>query len=161
MEVRGLPALALMVVVTAILTALAIYLTPLKHLNLIAPTVHTISPTAFYEKFTANPEKYLFIDVREPSQYAAAHPKGSINIPIADLTDVHSQLPRSGKQIVITCTTGRLAEIAYGYLENQGFLNLLHITGGLRQWSLEKLPIEGTNVSQGTLSYAAQMVCRG
>lgn len=159
--IHGLPALALIIVTTALVTILSIYLTPLKHLNIISPTMNEIDPAVFYQKFTANPEQYLFIDVRSPSEYAAVHPKGSINIPIADLTDMHSQLPKNGKQIVLTCTTGRLAEVAYGYLQNWGFLNLLHITGGLQQWSLEGLPVEGTSVPKGSLSLAAYTICRG
>ena len=155
----------LSIVVTAILTVLVIYLTPLKHLNIVSPAMTEIDPTTFYKDFTANPGKYMFVDVRTASEFAAAHPKGAINIPIASLADenVRAELPKSGKQIVLTCTDGRLAAVAYGYLQNWGYLNLVHLTGGLKQWTLEGLPTEGTNVPKVSLSLASSvlMVCPG
>lgn len=155
----------LSVVVTALVTVLVIYLTPLKHFNLISPTMNEVDPVAFYKEFTANPDKYLFVDVRTPSEYAAAHPKGAVNIRIADLADpsVRAELPKSGRQIVLTCTDGKLAAVAYGYLQNWGYFNLLHLTGGLEQWALDGLPIEGTNVPKVSISVAlgTPMVCPG
>lgn len=138
----------LIIVTTAILTVLAIYLTPLKHLNLASPTMDEVGPAAFYKAFTDKPDKYLLVDVRTPAEYAAIHPKGSINIRIADLSDanVRAALPKSGKQIALIEADGKLATVAYGYLENLGYLNVLHVTGGLQQWSLDGLPVEGTTV---------------
>src|SRR3989344_5611029 len=107
----------LIVLVAVVATALAIYLTPLRHFTLISPTIH-----------------------------ASAHAKGSINIPIENLFDEHYRLPKYGKKIALICTTGRLAGVAYGYLENWGFQNLMHIEGGVANWSTEGLPIEGKNV---------------
>lgn len=153
----------LSIVTTAIVTVLVVYLTPLKHLNIVSPSMVEISPVAFNKAFNENPEKYLFVDVRSPSEYAAAHPKGSINIPIANLAEeaVRAGLPKEGKRIVLTCTDGRLAAVAYGYLQNWGYLNLMHLTGGLQQWSLDGLPVEGTNVPKVSLSLAHIMVCPG
>ncbi len=146
----------LFVIATMVCTALVIYLTPLKYFNLVSPTMREIDPAVFFEDFTTNPDKYLFVDVRSPGEYAAAHPKGAINIRIADLADplVRSQLPRSGKQIVLTCTGGKLSAVAYGYLEHWGYRNLLHLTGGLEQWRVEGLPIEGTEAPTKSLSLA-------
>ena len=168
---KNLPALVIGFVVAALLTTLVIYLTPLKHLNLVPPTMHEVDPVAFYKEYTAHPDRYIFVDVRVPSQYTAAHPKGAINIPIAELSDpaVRAQLPKSGKQIVLTCSDGKLAAIAYGYLQNWGYLNLLHLTGGLQQWAIDGLPVEGTSVSAATsttgknhsLAFVPSRVCPG
>lgn len=152
--------------VTAIVAVLVIYLTPLKHLNIVAPTMNEVDPMAFYKDFSAHPEKYIFVDVRTPSEYGLAHPKGAINIRIADLSDpnIRAQLPKSGKQIVLTCTDGKLAAVAYGYLQNMGYLNLLHLTGGLQQWALDGLPVAGTSVSEAqgaSLAFASPIVCPG
>lgn len=155
----------LSVIATVIVTTLIIYLTPLKHLNIVSPTMNEVDPIAFYKEFSANPDKYIFVDVRTASEYTAAHPKGSINIRIADLSDanVRATLPKSGKQIVLTCTDGKLAAVAYGYLQNWGYQNLLHLTGGLEEWSLDGLPIEGTSVSKVSVAFASgvPIVCPG
>src|SRR3989344_2710798 len=111
------------VVVAIIVTIFAIYLTPLKHLNLVAPETKDIDPAEFWTDYSANPEKYMFIDVRQTADYDENHAKGSINIPIQKLFEQHGELPKSGKTIVLICTGGSLSGVAYGYLEHQGFLN--------------------------------------
>jgi rhodanese-related sulfurtransferase len=136
--------------------ALLIYLTPLKHANLISPTMHEVDPAAFEADFVKHPDDYIFIDVRSPNVYQSAHAKGSINIPIENLYDEHYTLPKSGKKIVLICTTGRLAAIAYGYLQDWGFTNLLHLQGGLQNWTYEGLPIEGQSVFSTSTSDSHQ-----
>lgn len=136
----------LSMLVTIVATALLIYLTPLRHIMLVSPTMREMDPKVFYTAFSANPDKYLLIDVRSPSIYTSAHAKGAINIPIENLYDERNSLPRSGKQIALICTTGRLAAVGYGYLESQGFTNLIHIEGGMVNWVTEGLPVEGKNI---------------
>lgn len=138
--------LIIVALVAVVATALAIYLTPLKHFNLISPTMHEIDPKAFYDDFSQHPDDYIFIDVRSPQIYTAGHAKGAINIPIENLFDEHYSLPKTGKKIALICTTGRLAGVAYGYLEDWGFQNLLHIEGGVANWSTEGLPVVGQNI---------------
>lgn len=133
-------------VAVALAVVLAIYLTPLKWLNMIEPSINDIDAAMFYEDFTANPDKYIFIDVRNEGAYRTAHAKGSINQPIGSLFDGHKLLPKSGKTIVLICSSGRLAGVAYGYLEHQGFFNLARIEGGVQAWALADLPLEGSNI---------------
>jgi len=140
-------AVLIAVVVTALATVLAVYLTPLKHLNLVAPETKDIDPAAFWKDYSANPDDYMFIDVRQTADYAENHAKGSTNIPIQKLFEQHGELPKSGKTIVLICTGGSLSGVAYGYLEHQGFLNLLRIKGGLRNWIIEGMPIENASTS--------------
>jgi len=138
--------IALAAVAAILATAALIYLTPLKWVNVIEPRMHDIDAAQFYRDFEANPDKYVFIDVRTASAYDTLYAKGSVNHPIANLFDIHETLPRSGKEIVLICSTGRLAGIAYGYLEREGFQNLLRIEGGLQAWVLAGLPVEGSNI---------------
>ncbi|OHA18385.1 MAG: hypothetical protein A2664_04910 [Candidatus Taylorbacteria bacterium RIFCSPHIGHO2_01_FULL_46_22b] len=132
-------------VVTAILATVAIiYLTPLKHLNIVEPRIDNIDPKAFYDAYTQNPDKYIFIDVRPESAYNRLHAFGSINIPLHLLYDERRVLPKSGKTIVLICSGGRASGVAYGYLEHYGFLNLKRVEGGIENWQLQGLPVEGT-----------------
>ena len=131
---------------TAFVTVIAIYFTPLRHVQLLSPTMNSMDPAEFYKDFSANPDKYMLIDVRSASVYQSAHAQGAVSIPIENLFDEHYILPRTGKQIALICTTGRLAAIGYGYLENWGFRNLIHIQGGMVNWTTEGLPVEGSNV---------------
>ncbi len=140
----------LAILVAIVATALLIYLTPLKHITLVPPTMNSMSAREFYTEFSAHPEEYIFVDVRSANIYTSAHATGAVNIPIENFYDQRNYLPRSGKQIVLICTTGRLAAVGYGYLENQGFTNLIHIEGGMVNWAAEGLPVEGVNITQGT-----------
>lgn len=118
-----------------------IYLTPLKHINLLEPWVNDIEPRDFYALYQAQPDDYIFIDVRSPSEYDRIHVPGSINIPLHVLYDERTRLPKQGKEIVLICSGGRASGVAYGYLEHHGFLNLKRVSGGIEQWSKDNLPV--------------------
>ncbi|MBI2025595.1 rhodanese-like domain-containing protein [Candidatus Kaiserbacteria bacterium] len=120
--------------------ALVIYLTPLKNLNLVAPSIKDANPQAFYEEYRAKPEDFLFLDVRNPNEYYTEHAEGSLNVPINVLYTEQKTLPKSGKTIVLICTGGALSGVAYHYLEHQGFLNLRRIDGGVSAWKAAGLP---------------------
>jgi len=123
--------------------ASVIYLTPLKWMNFVEPTMHDVDPVAFWEDYQKNPDAYLLLDVRSKREYDIAHAQGSISEPIANLFDDRAVLPKKGKKIVLICSTGRLAGVAYGYLEREGFQNLLRIEGGLNHWADAGLPVVG------------------
>lgn len=143
---------ALALILGMLVASLAIYLTPLKNLNLIEPRIRDTEPRAFYADFQAHPDRYLFIDVRYPSDYFDEHAEGAINIPINLLYTEHKTLPKTGKTIVLICTGGALSGVAYHYLEHQGFLNLRRIEGGVSGWRNEGLP----TVKQSWYSYKDQ-----
>ena len=138
--------LAIAIVAAIVVTVLTVYLTPLKHLNIIDPVSNDVDPAVFYADYKVHPENYMFIDVRSPNIYDAAHARGASNMPIENMIDEHFALPKTGKKIALICTSGRLAGIAYGYLENWGFLNLIRIKGGLENWALEGLPVDGKSI---------------
>ncbi|MDP3947372.1 MAG: rhodanese-like domain-containing protein [bacterium] len=119
---------------------LVIYLTPLKNLNLVAPSIKDADVEAFYKEYGANQENFLFLDVRNPIEYYAEHAEGSLNVPINVLYTEQKTLPKSGKTIVLICTGGALSGVAYHYLEHQGFLNLRRIGGGMNEWKAAGLP---------------------
>lgn len=132
--------------VGAIVAAMAIYLTPLKWITVIEPTIKDIDSKTFYADFKVNPDRYIFIDVRPKNEYDAAHAVGSKNIPLVDLYDMRHVLPKHDKEIVLICTTGRSSGIAYSYLQHYGFFNIERIAGGLVDWIVEGLPVEGTAI---------------
>lgn len=134
-------------IIAILITTSAIYLTPLKWVNVIQPAMHEADPAQFEKSFAAHPDDYVFIDVRTPDLYAASHATGSINIPAKYLETSYKSLPRSGRKIALICGDGMLAAIAYGYLQYHGFTNLIHIQGGLANWVYEAQPTQGTHVT--------------
>lgn len=131
-------------VATVLLTAAIIYLTPLKWINIIEPTIKDIDPVAFQNDFVKNSDHYLFIDVRSEDAYDKLHATGSINVPLHTLYDYRHVLPKSGKEIVLICSGGRASGIAYSYLQHYGFFNISRIEGGIENWVFLGLPTETT-----------------
>ena len=128
-------------VVAVLATAAVIYLTPLKHINLIEPVTKDISATEFYKRYKQNPDGYVFVDVRTPSEYEKGHAEGAENVSLPKFFDGYTQFPKKGKSIVLICAGGRESGVGYGYLEHHGYLNVLRIDGGTNQWIVENLPI--------------------
>jgi rhodanese-related sulfurtransferase len=121
-----------------------------------------MDPSAFWKDYTAHPDEYLFIDVRDPDEYNIAHAKGSINMPIATLADEYKVLPRHGKFIALICGDGRLSMVGYGFLQFEGFTNLIHITGGIQNWIVEGLPVtQGTSTRISTSTVLSSTMTTG
>ena len=135
--------------VSILVTALIIYLTPLKNINLVEPSIYDQTPAAFNSEYMQDASKYLFIDVRPPDMYSRAHAAGSINMPLHTLYNTRHTLPKSGKEIVLICNEGIAAGVGYHYLQHFGFFNIRRIGGGFEKWVADGLPVEGTTVTSG------------
>lgn len=135
----------LLVFATVLFTVCIVYLTPLKHKNIIEPNINDITPENFYALYVENPDEYIFIDVRSPSQYGNLHAEGSINMPLHTLYDQRKNLPKTGKTIVLICSGGRASGVGYSYLEHYGFLNLRRVEGGVEAWNSVGLPVISNN----------------
>ncbi|MDX9715322.1 MAG: rhodanese-like domain-containing protein [Dissulfurispiraceae bacterium] len=64
--------------------------------------------------------KAVILDVRTKDEAAAGAIKGSINIPTDDIAARYNELPKN-KLIIIHCTTGVRAEMAYEILKEKGY----------------------------------------
>lgn len=120
----------------------------LRYSGVFVPPVKNISPKAAYEHILDDPKSVLLIDVRTPGEYATAHASSSLLLSIADLYESKFTLPKNNdKDIYILCSGGRLASIAYVYLQHYGYRNIAIIDGGLRNWIHEDMPtIYGENL---------------
>lgn len=123
------------------ITLALVYLTPLKHIAVIEPTIDDIDATEFYEMYTENPEKYIFLDVRNEQVYNRLHAAGSELMPLHTFYTERLFLPKNTDQtIVFICSGGVASGVAYHYLEHHGFFNLLRIEGGIEAWEAAGLP---------------------
>lgn len=133
---KNFPAIGL----TALVVILAIYLTPLKHLNLIEPKIEDVDPKEFSAEYQKNPEQYIFLDVRSGEAYDRLHAVGSKNQPLHTLYNERHVLPKKGKEIILICSGGVASGVAYSYLEHFGFFNIKRVAGGIENWSAQGLP---------------------
>jgi adenylyltransferase/sulfurtransferase len=79
-------------------------------------------------------ESVLLIDVREPWEYDIAQIKGSKLIPLGELEDRITELPREG-MVVLQCHSGGRSEHGTRLLQGAGFANVYNLEGGIEAWS--------------------------
>lgn len=144
--------LKLTTVIVAFLLGIAVCLAlrPLKYTEFISPVIDDVSPKVVYNKLLNTPNDMVIIDVRSEYEYNQAHAKGSINLPIHYFYDDTHGLPNekgvalpknTNKEIYLICTGGRLAGVAYSYLEHYGYRNIKRVEGGISNWNANGLPV--------------------
>ncbi|MGB7413488.1 MAG: rhodanese-like domain-containing protein [Thermosynechococcaceae cyanobacterium] len=104
-----------------------------------------ISPMALQEKIEAQSAPTI-LDVRSDSEYEAGHVPGAINIEYRQLPQRLNELPvAKGQPIVVYCETGVRAAIASTTLTTAGYKPILQLTGHMKAWRAEGLPVEVIN----------------
>lgn len=84
------------------------------------PRPGEIMPEEFKTVAESTPAGKFILDVRDTDEAAEGMIKGAINIPTQDISDRIANIPKE-KEIVIHCSTGARAEIAYNTLKEKGF----------------------------------------
>ncbi len=77
--------------------------------------------------------KRQFIDVRQPGEYAAAHARGALNLPLNTLEKNIDKLDPAIPTYVI-CQSGYRSSLATSILENARFENVCNVAGGTLAW---------------------------
>lgn len=77
----------------------------------------------------------LILDVRSEGEYDRGHVPGAIHIPHSKLTQRLDELDGwQEKPVVIYCETGGRARNAASLLQAQGFKQVFHLDGDMREW---------------------------
>ena len=76
----------------------------------------------------------LLLDVREPWEFDKARIDGSTLIPMRSVPQQLQQLD-PGKETVVICHHGIRSRMVCQFLENQGFSNLINLSGGVAAWA--------------------------
>jgi rhodanese-related sulfurtransferase len=88
-------------------------------------------------------EGYFFLDVREQEEWDTFHIPATTLIPLGELPDRLSELPRN-QPIVVVCRSGNRSQEGRNILLDAGFTNITSMAGGVTEWSRLGYPIEGT-----------------
>jgi rhodanese-related sulfurtransferase len=70
----------------------------------------------------------IFIDVREPYEYARGHVEGAINLPPAEImvgAQALNDVPKD-TELVLYCLSGARSNASMHYLKQLGFTNLVN-----------------------------------
>lgn len=83
------------------------------------------------ELMEANRSELFILDVRTKDEYELGHIDGAINIPVDELRERISEIPRD-KKIVVYCGVGLRAYLACRILHQNGFSEVYNLTGGYK-----------------------------
>ncbi|HEX4824244.1 MAG TPA: pyridoxal-phosphate dependent enzyme [Candidatus Polarisedimenticolaceae bacterium] len=84
----------------------------------------------------------LVIDVRGPDRFEDAHVAGSINIPLLELGTSAGLPADRDRPIVCVCDVGNISANGMLYIKSLGYSNVKSLSGGMRAWAMQGLPIE-------------------
>lgn len=79
---------------------------------------------------------YVYIDVREPFEFASGHVKGAFNVPPLELMAGAQKLKDVPKDatLVVYCRTGSRSNVAINILKGLGFTKIIN---GINQQQVE------------------------
>jgi adenylyltransferase/sulfurtransferase len=79
-------------------------------------------------------DDFLLIDVREPHEYQIARIPGARLIPLGELPKRLQEFDPNA-EIVMQCKSGARSQRAVDLMKQNGFKNVLNMTGGITAWS--------------------------
>jgi rhodanese-related sulfurtransferase len=108
--------------------------------------ISTAQAEAVHERGDAT----LFLDVREPGEFAKSHIAGALLIPrgtlepkaAADSPARDSQLSDPSRPIIAYCGSGARSAFAAQTLQELGFTNVQSMAGGFQAWEAESRPVQ-------------------
>ena len=78
----------------------------------------------------------MILDVREKWEYDICHIENSVHIPMGQITEKKDDLNHSGT-IIVVCHHGVRSRMVAKYLDGNGFVNIINLSGGIDAWSNE------------------------
>lgn len=75
----------------------------------------------------------FILDVRQPEEYSAAHIPGAKLIPLGELNDRITEVPRD-ENIIVVCRSGNRSATGRDILFNAGYPQVTSMAGGMNEW---------------------------
>ncbi|OAB45537.1 rhodanese-like domain-containing protein [Paenibacillus glacialis] len=97
-----------------------------------AKNVKSLRDEDFRNEMKHNPTLML-IDVREPHEFQGGYIPDAKNIPLSQLSQRFSEIPKDRK-LLLYCRSGMRSGKAGGILMKQGYTQLAHLQGGIDAW---------------------------
>ena len=90
-----------------------------------------------------NRKEAVFVDLREPGEFAAGHAPNAKNIPQAQLDARIGELEKAkARPVVLVCQTGGRSHAATARFKKAGFGEVVVLAGGMGAWQQANLPVE-------------------
>lgn len=102
------------------------------------PVAEEIDVARAYEMYQ---QGAFLVDVRTQEEWDEVHIPGTVLIPLDELPDRLSEVPRD-KDIVVVCRSGNRSEEGAAILLKAGYESVVGMDGGIRDWSAAGYPVE-------------------
>jgi rhodanese-related sulfurtransferase len=100
----------------------------------VRPKIRECTVADVVARRTAN-DRFLLIDVREESEFAAGHIPGALHIGKGVIErDIEEKVPDTDAEIVLYCGGGYRSALAALNLNQMGYTNVISMDGGFRGW---------------------------
>jgi SulP family sulfate permease len=83
----------------------------------------------------------VVVDVREPEEYRAGHVPGAHSLPLREVLERATELPRD-RPVLLVCRAGRRSQRALVILRDLGLSDVRYLAGGILSWKAADFPIE-------------------
>ena len=80
----------------------------------------------------------VVLDVRTLSEFQAGHIPGARLVPVDELENRLSEVPKDVQNLLVTCQGGTRSAAACYYLSEKGYTNLLNMYDGMGSWPGQK-----------------------
>jgi len=87
-------------------------------------------------------DKFLLIDVREESEFAADHLPTAVHLGKGIIErDIEARVPELGTPMILYCGGGFRSALAADNLQKMGYTNVISMDGGIREWREKAYPL--------------------
>ncbi len=88
-------------------------------------------------------EKFVLVDVREESEWAAGHLPGAIHLGKGIIErDIEAIVPDSSAKLILYCGGGFRSALSADNLQKMGYTNVESMDGGWKGWTSAGLPTQ-------------------
>ena len=88
-------------------------------------------------------EKFVLVDVREESEWAAGHLPGAIHLGKGIIErDIEAKVPDAGTKLILYCGGGFRSALSADNLQKMGYTNVESMDGGWKGWTGAGLPTQ-------------------
>ncbi|MDR3577614.1 MAG: rhodanese-like domain-containing protein [Anaerolineaceae bacterium] len=88
----------------------------------------------------SQPSRPFLLDVRTPQEYQGGHINGAELIPLNELPQKMSRIPKN-REIICVCASGSRSSAAANHLSSAGY-KVSNLRGGMMNWMRAGLPVK-------------------